>query len=1201
VKRALVSAVFAIALAMALTCPGAALAQEADVGLEGPSFAGTSSRATAQAEESKAWWNDGAWWAVLWATAPEAHHVFRLDPSDGQWVDTGVSVDDRGTARVDVLWDGQHLYVSSHKHSGPTTSEQASRLYRLRYDTATRRYEVERGFPVSIDDGYGPGGLVIDKDARGRLWAAWVEDGKVTVNRTLCDSGCDDRRWGTPFVLPVDGADAGQDDVASLVAFGESVGVLWSNQVDGLFHFAEHDVAAPDAVWEPSVAIPGLPANNHVNMKADGQGRVFAVVKTSDPSETTPLIALLARDAATGGWSVTPVSAGSTDHTRPILLVDEDHDAVYVVAAGPWLAGTRDQFGQAIYVKGSAAAELAFPDGEGDALLRSSRPSFLSDPTSTKQPLDRQTGLVVLAADEESQHYWHNRLPLEAAPEPPAAEPLAAGGGDAESSSRDPEISLLPLVLGAFALSVGVSGALLLLRRGMRASRIEDDLDSGDEVLSDPRVRSPVALAAGLTIALWVVWGWLEGGFPPRYWGFYGAGLVLLIGITVAASPPPVRSFGRMRLVMMLALAAFVAWNFLSLLWADSPGKAWFGADKTMLYAAGFLVFAAWPWTSRDRLALLGLFGLGVTTLGAIVLARATIATDPSSSFDNGQLIAPTGYSNGSTALWMLAFWPAAHLASTRVLRPPLRALYLAAAVLLVALSVLGQSRGWLFVTPVAAGVWLLVSRDRLRTLLALGLVAACVLPVVPALLDVYEKGDNVSGLAGAVDRAGWLVLAACGAAAAIGLGWGLLDARVRLSSRARHTAAICAVGVCIAGLVVGGVRFATAVDDPGDWVAAKWEHFSSGDPVGGRSVRLTGSLSSNRAQEWHIAWLEFVDHPVVGIGSDNYAAAYLLRRTDNRRQPDYPHSTPLRLLSQLGIVGSALFALFAAMAILLAVRVRNDRDGVAGGVAAAALTVFAYWFLHGSLDVFWEVPALGAAAFGMLGLAGAMAVAAPDVLPEQAPPPPEEDEPPEPPDPDAEPAVEHAEPESAPSRPRHRRALRIAGISLGAAVVLAATASLVMPWLSSAYERAGLGVAGDDPVLAYERLDRAAALNPLSADPLLVKGSIALRRRDTELARDSFQLALKREPTNWFAHLQLALVAAVGGNYDDARVSVASAQELNPRDPVVEIAAELIERREPVDPELLNRLYAEGENRLSLNYLLNTYFGGRRFDEPAS
>jgi tetratricopeptide (TPR) repeat protein len=157
------------------------------------------------------------------------------------------------------------------------------------------------------------------------------------------------------------------------------------------------------------------------------------------------------------------------------------------------------------------------------------------------------------------------------------------------------------------------------------------------------------------------------------------------------------------------------------------------------------------------------------------------------------------------------------------------------------------------------------------------------------------------------------------------------------------------------------------------------------------------------------------------------------------------------------------------------------------------------------------------------------------------------------------------------------------------------------MPWLSSAYERAGLGVASDDPVLAYERLDRAAALNRLSADPLLVKGSIALRRRDTELARDSFQLALEREPTNWFGHLQLAMVAAVVGDYDDARASVARAQELNPRDPVVEIAAELIERREPVDPELLNRLYAEGENRLSLNYLLNTYFGGRRFDEPAS
>ncbi len=46
------------------------------------------------------------------------------------------------------------------------------------------------------------------------------------------------------------------------------------------------------------------------------------------------------------------------------------------------------------------------------------------------------------------------------------------------------------------------------------------------------------------------------------------------------------------------------------------------------------------------------------------------------------------------------------------------------------------------------------------------------------------------------------------------------------------------------------------------------------------------------------------------------------------------------------------------------------------GAVAAASVATVSvlYWLIHGSLDWFWEFPALGGAAFAMLGLAAGLA-----------------------------------------------------------------------------------------------------------------------------------------------------------------------------------------------------------------------------------
>ncbi len=151
----------------------------------------------------------------------------------------------------------------------------------------------------------------------------------------------------------------------------------------------------------------------------------------------------------------------------------------------------------------------------------------------------------------------------------------------------------------------------------------------------------------------------------------------------------------------------------------------------------------------------------------------------------------------------------------------------------------------------------------------------------------------------------------------------------------------------------------------------------------------------------------------------------------------------------------------------------------------------------------------------------------------------------------------------------------------------LAASIALIFGGLLSAL--VGARALGD-------RLETAASLNPLSAEPLVLEGSIAIKRGDADRARDALTRALDREPKNWYANMQLALLAASLGDYEEASAYVRRAQELNPEDPVVAIAVQLIRLEEPVDPGLMNQIYAEGGHRHTLKYVLNEYFGGRSF-----
>jgi len=389
----------ALASTLALLDAGAT---PGDVGYQDQAYSVGNAGASGSKPESKLWWNDGSWWGSLYDIASTDFHIFRLDVATQTWVDTGVLLDDRTGSRADTLWDGAHLYVASHIFT--SNNSQAgfpSRLYRYSYDHATRTYSLDSGFPVSIND-FMTETLTIAKDSTGKLWATWTQNNQIYVNRTVGD----DLLWGTPFVIPVTGANVNADDISSVVAFdGDKIGVMWSNQDDSTFYFAVHLDGQPDATWQASVAILQGPNNvgDHINLKSlqsDGSGRVFAAVKTSLSVATQPLVVLLVRNALTANWNSYVFGRVSDQHTRPIVLLDEESGMIHMFATSPANGG-------AIYEKTSPINAISFATGLGTPVIVDAAVPNINNVTSTKQNLSSATGLVILASNDTTLHYWH--------------------------------------------------------------------------------------------------------------------------------------------------------------------------------------------------------------------------------------------------------------------------------------------------------------------------------------------------------------------------------------------------------------------------------------------------------------------------------------------------------------------------------------------------------------------------------------------------------------------------------------------------------------------------------------------------------------------------------------------------------------------------------------------------------------------------
>jgi PKD repeat protein len=423
-------AILAGILVGTLGVASSASAAAGDIGYRDQSYAPLGGSPSGTKPESKLWFNDGSWWGDLFNGTD--HKIFKLNRTTGVWSDTGVTLDPRDSSRSDILWTGTKLYVASHMYTtsgSTTTSGNVGRLYRYSYNGTT--YTLDSGFPVNINANKTET-LVIDRDSTGTLWSTFTSGSRVYVNHSV---GGNDAAWSTPILVPGSTA-LTSDDISSLIQFGgNKIGLMWSNQVDHKVYFAVHNDGAADTAWTTS-AVPngGATSDDHINLKADSAGRVYAAVKTSDTG-SKPLIQLLTRSAA-GTWANTTFGTGSNSHTRPIVELDAEHGVLHMFATCPQPPSTSGQSGGDICEKTATAGDSpSFGPGIGTAIIREAGSPDMNDATSTKQNVSSSTGLVVLANNKTSKLYWHSQDSLGGGSPPPAG-PKATFNANPQSGTE---------------------------------------------------------------------------------------------------------------------------------------------------------------------------------------------------------------------------------------------------------------------------------------------------------------------------------------------------------------------------------------------------------------------------------------------------------------------------------------------------------------------------------------------------------------------------------------------------------------------------------------------------------------------------------------------------------------------------------------------------------------------------------------------
>ena len=626
--------------------------------------------------------------------------------------------------------------------------------------------------------------------------------------------------------------------------------------------------------------------------------------------------------------------------------------------------------------------------------------------------------------------------------------------------------------------------------------------------------------AAGLALGLSPFAG---GVYASSIWASLGLGLLAVLSAALIAGGV---SLPRPAIAAPVLIAALGLLSLLSALWTDSIEQAVVEGNRLLLYAAALALLVVLLRSDRAALIAFGTFAAGAFAVAVWVLAG--LLRGDESLFVLDRLHKPLEYGNGQSSFFVLALWPCVALAEGRrggALGAALAGVGLAGAALFGGLAMLGQSRGAIIAAAVSVLVVLALLPGRLRRIVALLVVGVCTAPATTALLDVYRDGatdDTMHAAAVAI------VLAALAA----GVVWALLVAleeRGRAAGlRPRRVVAIGVAALAVlaaAAAVASAGRIASFVDDQYTaFVTLGAPAPDSAAPQGPAPVSRLASGAGNRYDYWRVAVDAWLEHPLAGVGAGGYDKPYFANRTtiEDIRQP---HSLPLQVLAELGILGALLLA--AAVLVIAAGAWGRIRASRREPVIVAAVGVVSAWFVHAGVDWMHLLPGLTGVA-----LLGAAVLLRPPAGTDEA----------------AE--VEAEERGRALGHTAHRsRGARLLPAIVIAVAITVAAMSLSRQALSELYVTRAQEALASDPSRALVESNRALRIDREAVAAYYAKAAALARFGEGDAARAVLLDATRREPRNFVTWVLLGDLSTRQGDLRAARVEYRRAARLNPRD----------------------------------------------------
>lgn len=531
-----------------------------------------------------------------------------------------------------------------------------------------------------------------------------------------------------------------------------------------------------------------------------------------------------------------------------------------------------------------------------------------------------------------------------------------------------------------------------------------------------------------------------------------------------------VAALGRAGRWVVLAATLLSGWVGLSLVWSIEPDVSWDRLNVALVVLAALALGVFVGANARSLRPLTAALGVALGLALAWALAAVVVPSLAPVGDRIGRLSEPIGYWNAlalvadlavAIALWALtelrwrAAWPGA-----------VSLLFAAVVVLLMT-----QSRAGL-VSALVVGA-LMLARGPHRVEHA-ALAACAAVPAVGVAGWAFTRDALSRDAAGRAAReadARWFALVlVVGFVCALAAAWRLRVSRVADERPQRVRQAL----VCVGGAVVvaGAIALVASVGNPAAWARDQiGVGACANDPN-----RITSFCDNNRLSWWADALEIAQDEPLLGTGAGTYGTARLGVRDDGLPVGE-PHSVPLQVLSDLGIVGLALLAGLVAAAVLACRRaLRRVREPEE--MAARALVCVPLAFaLHSLVDYDLNFVAAAGPAALVLGVLLSFGAETSRVS---------------------------------------------AGVTLGPvvlALLVLACGSVLLPDLA---RRAVIAVYGaDDISSAAAQARRARSLNPLSLDAIAAQAFVAERagslERSVELLEEGTRMQ-PRNPASWLA-----------------------------------------------------------------------------------